>query len=289
MLCTSVPQAERFEETCRDRLTKKQWSAIRPRFGEVGRGVCFDDVSVALVNHRELFGHQRVRAAHQGFGVARPLRSLAELGDGDLVVHNDFGIARYLGMEMLQHTLVVDIGAGTVDLCRVHGAMPAEEDLRTLYKAGDHIDEKLLELVRERYENAQITVQMVRRYKEEHGFVSEIEQSVNVEFPIAGKPVSCDITEEIQKACESIVPEIMEMIGDLIATADPEFQGELRSNVIVAGGGSHITGLAAVIERELDGFGGGRVIVAEDSVYAGSNGALKLAVELPEEYWQQLE
>jgi len=171
----------------------------------------------------------------------------------------------------------------------VHGAMPAENDLRTLYTAGDYIDELLFQLVKERYENAQFTIQMIRKYKEEYSLVSEIEQTISVEFPIAGKPVSCDITEEMKKACESIVPEIMEMIKALIATADPEFQGVLRNNILLAGGGSQITGLATLIERELADFCGGHITVVEDAIYAGSDGALKLAMDLPAGYWQQLE
>ncbi|MFW5799152.1 MAG: transcription-repair coupling factor, partial [Planctomycetota bacterium] len=71
--------------------------------GDVGRGVCFDDVSAAVMNHRELFGHQRTRLTGQRqFESTRPLHSLGELGEMDYVVHADFGIARYLGMEMVE-------------------------------------------------------------------------------------------------------------------------------------------------------------------------------------------
>ena len=204
-----------------------------------------------------------------------------------IVVPEPFAVAYGLGT--LQHTLVVDVGAGTVDFCRAHGAMPTECDLRTLYKAGDYIDEHLLQLVKERYENAQVTIGMIRKYKEEYSFVSEIDQTISVEFPIAGRPVSCDITEEMKKACESIVPEIIEMIEDLITTADPEFQGALRNNIILAGGGSQITGLDKLMERQLANLGGGHITVVADAIYAGSDGALKLAMDLPEGYWQQLE
>ena len=204
-----------------------------------------------------------------------------------MVIPEPFAVA--YGLEMLQHTLVVDIGAGTVDFCRVHGAMPPEDDLRTLYKAGDYIDEQLFQLVKERYEDAQFTIRMIQKYKEELGFVSEIDHTISVLFPIAGKPVLCDITEEMRTACVSIVPEIIETIEELIATADPEFQGALRNNIILAGGGSQITGLDALIEGELANFGGGHVTVVEDAIYAGADGALKLAMSLPDEYWQQLD
>ena len=35
-------------------------------------------------------------------------------------------------------------------------------------------------------------------------------------------------------------------------------------------------------------FGGGNVIVADEPLFAGSNGALQLAMDMPSEYWQQL-
>src|SRR4029078_2739118 len=43
------------------------------------------------------------------------------------------------GTNTLEDALVVDIGAGTTDLCRMHGAIPTEEDQITSSKAGDFI------------------------------------------------------------------------------------------------------------------------------------------------------
>ena len=35
-------------------------------------------------------------------------------------------------------------------------------------------------------------------------------------------------------------------------------------------------------------LGGGRVVTVEEPVYAGANGALKIARYMPSEYWKQL-
>lgn len=35
-------------------------------------------------------------------------------------------------------------------------------------------------------------------------------------------------------------------------------------------------------------LGGGRVSLVEEPAFAGANGALKLATEMSEDYWQQL-
>ncbi len=96
-----------------------------------------------------------------------------------------------------------------------------------------------------------------------------------------------DITEIVYNACHTLVPPTVEALQDLIATYDPEFQAKMRSNILLGGGGSQITGLGRAIEEALDEYGGGRVKTVEEPQYAGSNGALKIALDLPEEYWKQ--
>ncbi len=46
--------------------------------------------------------------------------------------------------------------------------------------------------------------------------------------------------------------------------------------------------LRLLLERELKAFGGGNVVAVEEPVYAGSNGGLKLAMEMPARYWNAL-
>ncbi|MEM9420809.1 MAG: hypothetical protein AAGA25_17420, partial [Planctomycetota bacterium] len=74
----------------------------------------------------------------------------------------------------------------------------------------------------------------------------------------------------------------------LIATFDPEFQDTLRGNIILSGGGGLMDGLNKAIEDKLDRVGGGSVTVVEEPMYAGANGALQLALDMPASYWQQL-
>ena len=54
------------------------------------------------------------------------------------------------GLDMLQDVLVIDIGAGTVDLCRMHGTMPEDADQITLTTAGDHVDQELSKRIERR-------------------------------------------------------------------------------------------------------------------------------------------
>ncbi len=205
--------------------------------------------------------------------------------DSVIVGSEPFAVA--YGLDFLNDTLVIDIGAGTTDLCRVHGTMPKAEDQRTHECGGDAIDRKLEELIKETYPEAQISIHKVREVKELNASVSPNMDSVLVDLPVAGKPQQFDLTELVYKACYTIVPPTVAALQDLIATYDPDFQEKMRNNILLGGGGSQIKGLGRAIEEALKEYGGGRVTTVEEPQYAGSNGALKVALDMPEEYWQE--
>ena len=93
----------------------------------------------------------------------------------------------------------------------------------------------------------------------------------------------------MRAACRRMVPPIVEGLGRLIATFDPEFQQRLKDRVLLAGGGSQIRGLDTAIQKEMRRMlGSGRVLRIEEPVYGGANGALKIAHDMPEEYWEKL-
>ncbi len=206
--------------------------------------------------------------------------------DAVMVVSEPFAVAYGLGI--LDQALVIDIGAGTVDLCRLHGTLPDEDDQITVDQAGDFVDQQLHTLIQDSYPEAQFNVNMVRTLKERHGFVSETADRVTARFPVNGRPTEFDITGELRTACKSIVPGIVESIAELIASYDPEFQEVLRSRVILAGGGSQMIDLTRLIEQGMEELGGGKVSRVEEPLYAGSNGALKMAQRMPWHFWKML-
>ena len=112
---------------------------------------------------------------------------------------------------------------------------------------------------------------------------------VVVELPVKGKPTEFDVTDHVRQACRSIIPPIVEGLGKLVATFDPEFQGRLKNRVLLAGGGSMIKGLDLAIEQEMRRvLGGGKVVRIEEPIYGGANGALKIAHDMPQEFWEKL-
>lgn len=210
-----------------------------------------------------------------------------EFFDGVMIISEPFSVA--YGINKLEHTLVVDIGAGTTDLCRVHGTLPASDDQISTSKAGDYIDNTLMDLIEDAYTDARLTKDMVRKWKEESSYMGPPpKRDIKVKIPVDATLLDLDITDEVGEACESIVPDIIEGIRTLVATYDPDFQEDLRNDILVAGGGSRIRGIKDKIAAEMELGGGAKISVVKDPIFAGSDGALKLAKDMPPDYWEQM-
>jgi rod shape-determining protein MreB len=215
------------------------------------------------------------------------IKAAKESVDSVMLCSEPFAVA--YGLDMLDDVLVIDIGAGTTDLCRMHGTMPEESDQITNTFAGDYVDEQLSAMIKKKHPEAQFTTRMIQTIKERFASVSDNMPPVVVDLPVEGKPVPFDITTEMRVSCRSIVPHMVEGLGKLIATFDPEFQHRLKNRVLLAGGGSQIRGLDVAIEEEMKKrLGAGRVLRIEEPMYGGANGALKIAHDMPAEYWEKL-
>ncbi|MDH3360542.1 MAG: MamK family actin-like protein [Desulfobulbaceae bacterium] len=203
-----------------------------------------------------------------------------------LVVSEPFMVAYFLGK--LSDCIVVDIGGGTIDICAMKGELPSAEDQVTIFKAGDHIDERLASAISRRYPSAQVTKSVACKIKEAHAFVGEPVSPVRVTLRADGKPVEFDVTSEIRMVCESIVPDIVEQLQMLIQRFDPEVQEITLQNIILAGGGSRISGLDAMIAEQMREYGRVKVTCVDDPDYIGAGGALKLATDVPAEQWKHI-
>lgn len=210
-----------------------------------------------------------------------------ETVDSVMLCSEPFAVA--YGLEWLEDVLVIDIGAGTCDLCRMHGTMPEDADQITLDIAGDAVDQELHRLIGESCPGAQYTIQMVKEIKERHAYLGDAGEPVKVNLPVNGKPTVFDLTKQIKQACSILVDPIVQGLNKLVASFDPEFQHKLRGRVLLAGGGSLIKGLDTAIEQAMiRDLGGGKVVRIEEPIYGGANGALKVAHDMPAEYWEKL-
>jgi rod shape-determining protein MreB and related proteins len=206
--------------------------------------------------------------------------------DSLMIVSEPFAVA--YGLDALLHSMVIDIGAGTTDFCVMKGRYPTEEDQRTLTVAGDSIDTHLLKLIEERYPQANVTIFMVREWKERYSFVGEPKGRALATAPVKGVPTELDITAEVKTACETLLGPTVETMLDLLSRVEPEFQERVRNNIILSGGGGLIRGLPEALEAALKQVGGGRVKYMEDPVFVGSDGGLALAMDAPESDWEKL-
>lgn len=209
-----------------------------------------------------------------------------EFIDKILIVSEPFAVA--YAIDRFDETLIVDIGGGTTDLCRMHGAIPEPEDQLTLPIAGNYLDECITEAILSMHPDVQLTPQIVRRIKERYGYVTDVSDPVMVSLAKAGIPSDYDITDILREACLQLTNPICEAVQKLVGTFDPDFQEKLRHNIIVAGGGSRLKGIDRAIEKSLRPYGGGTATTVQDAEFCGAIGALKMAVEMPEEYWEKI-
>lgn len=200
-----------------------------------------------------------------------------------MVVTEPFATA--YGIGEIASSIVVDIGAGTTDIARIYGTFPTDEDQVTIQEAGDWLDHELMGLIRKKFTGAQITKDMVRKWKEEASYVGGEVREATVELSVEGKKQVVDIGDLVSQACELIVPKIGNAIKRIVAEADPEYQPVLRNNIILSGGGSLIDGIAARMTDEISDIGDVTVWCVEDPINAVANGALLLAGEMPDDMY----
>ena len=203
-----------------------------------------------------------------------------------MVVTEPFATAFAIGE--IGGSIVVDVGAGTTDIARIHGTFPTDEDQVTIQEAGDWLDIELMNLVAKKFTGAQITKDMVRKWKEESSYVGGDVRTVEVALSVDGKSQNVDIGDLIQEACEMLVPKVGNAIKRIVAEADPEYQPVLRNNIILSGGGSLIEGLADRVAREISDIGDVNVWCVENPLEKVAEGALMLAGEMPDDMYTSI-
>ncbi|MEG3640739.1 MamK family actin-like protein [Magnetococcus sp. PR-3] len=234
----------------------------------------------------QILGIVGVPARTSIYNKSQLLKITDELMNMSMVVSEPFMVA--YGLDKLNNAIVIDIGAGTIDICAMKGTVPSDKDQITLLKGGNYVDEVFTHAIAESYPDVQITSYIAQKIKEKHGFVGEPTEEVVVNLRAGGKPMLHDVTRELRFACETVIPDILESVEKLVLSFDPENQQEALKNIILAGGGSNMIGLDAALSEGLKEYGKVNVSRVADPDFAGAAGALKLATELPTEYWNQV-
>lgn len=219
----------------------------------------------------------------------RALLSIAEsVAECVLLVSEPFVVGFSLESP-LAPALIVDIGAGTTDVCFYYGAFPNANDQITIAYGGDHVDRDFQERVAAEFPEALFSLGTARRVKEKCGFVGSTDQPVQVRLPVRqGPPQVFDLTSPLEQACRKLADQVVQGLLAVVSQIDYEQHASVLSNIVLSGGGGQLRGLDKYIESTLREYGHINVTRLYDSAFAGANGALRLAMHLPETMWQSL-
>ncbi len=203
-------------------------------------------------------------------------------------LREDEGFNAEGGGDPTKHSLIIDIGAGTTDLCLVRGYFPTAEDQVSFAKAGNFVDAAILEAIQRRYPDLNLTDVTVTAMKEKHAFVEGYHRDAHVKVYVEGRPQTLDFAEIISSACEELVPHIIKGVKTLLTRCDSDSIVNVMQNIIVTGGGSQIHGLADKVEEVLrhEGYDATRTIQPADYKRLVARGALKIAENVRDDQWQ---
>jgi hypothetical protein len=190
-----------------------------------------------------------------------------------------------LGEDLTRHSLVIDIGAATTDLCLVRGPFPGPGDCTRLEQAGDYIDERI-------YKNALLYAptlflnhRTAREIKEEQAFIGDPHEG-SLE---SGSDLIV-FSEVIRTACESLLQAVAGAACELLGRGDAAAGSLIARNIILTGGGSRIRHFPSSLEERLrkSGFQDARVLIPDDYQGLVARGALRFAEKLSDQDWQTL-
>src|SRR6202000_2283892 len=133
-----------------------------------------------------IYGVVGVPAQATGKNKTAIIEITKDIFDSVMIVSEPFTVA--YGMERMSDILVIDIGAGTTDLCRMHGTVPGPDDEISFTVAGDAVDAKLFELIKAKFPECQLTQNMCKHFKEQYGYCNDSTTKIEVMIPVKGKP-----------------------------------------------------------------------------------------------------
>jgi transcription-repair coupling factor (superfamily II helicase) len=111
IFCDNLGQLERLEE-----LLESLAGLVRLEVGTVAAGFRLAEERLAVYTDHEIFERQRRIPRRRRYRVGTPLESFTDIHPGDYLVHIDYGIGRFLGIERLP------LSGGTVECLAVQYA-----------------------------------------------------------------------------------------------------------------------------------------------------------------------
>lgn len=188
----------------------------------------------------------------------------------------------------VRNSLVIDIGAGTTDLCVVQGRFPTEKDTSSFPMAGDWIDEQVGGYLKAHYPAFDLAIDVIRRMKEQHAAVQK-KMSASSDVVIKGKKKTIDISEPLSEALSALLDKVTEEAIRAIESSPSRMSEVLVKNILITGGGSQIRNFDKALQDRLlkSGFEAPECrSVGSDYWRLVGAGAHKLALAASRDQWQ---
>lgn len=211
-----------------------------------------------------------------------------ELFDRFLLADDTFLLALGLGsQEISSRSVVVDFGETSIGAAQIRGREPMPEERVEVPFAGASVSKAFEQSFRQRYPELLLTDQTLKDIKEALSFTSPEERELVLKIEFRGAEKEVDVTDLVQAACQRVLPPLGKAIRSILAKCPSDEVETFQKNIVLAGGGASIPGLAQHLEADLraDGFEQARIYVPDDPTVAVALGAACWGRLLPEKEW----
>lgn len=202
------------------------------------------------------------------------------------------GLKRMRGMkhrgdgEDARDSLILDLGAGSTEICRVGKRYPSADEMSGVQFGGDHVDLIIAETLRQDCPALVPNLRNIQEWKDEFGFVGADESPVVVRVPIDGTEQSIDLSNALRRGCEVWVTHMVELLESQLSNRVDGIR-----DIFVCGGGSQMGGLITMLVRMLRtaGYEGLNVELIDEGKNSSLSavGALEAARKVRDEQWSK--
>lgn len=186
-----------------------------------------------------------------------------------------------------QTALVVDLGAGSTEICRLGGRYPRTGDMAGVAFGGDQAAVLIRERLRQEYPSFQPGRTLIRGWLENFGFVGEASSTVVVKVPVDGVERQIVLTQSLRLGCETWLTHVQQLIAAQLG-GDPA-DTESPALIYLTGGGSGMHRLVPVLTERLarSGISGLRIetVEPEADLSLAARGALHAAHRVRADQW----
>lgn len=211
-----------------------------------------------------------------------------ELFERVLFVDDTFLLAVGLAsQEMAKHSIILDIGSTSIRAALMHGETPSPDERVEVPSGGARVDEALRRSLSLRYPELLVTSWTLSRLKEELAFVAPVRRRCVLRIEFRGKVKAVDITDIVEEASSSSVRPVLKAAREILAACPSDEVEAFQRNILLAGGGAEMPGIAERVESELraDGFELARIRKPDRPRLLVAEGAFRWAQLLRQDQW----